>query len=113
MIQNQPHNNFFVEFFGKEKYSMELLKFILPKDYFDALDWATVRFEINTFISREGRERRSDLIFWEFQFQGPGRKTSTLMAKGSLSHRQLDNSYSHQKKNPWSLLKMSLRRKHS
>ena len=56
------HNNFFVEFFGKEKYSIELLKLILPKEVFDLFNWQSLRFEATTFITSEGLERRTDLI---------------------------------------------------
>ena len=57
-----PHNNFFAEFFGQKKYSIELLRLILPPHLFRAFDWNTLAMEATTFVSTEGRERRTDLI---------------------------------------------------
>ena len=70
--QDNVHNNFFKEFFSTKRYGVEFLRLVLRPAQFNLFNWDTLRSEMETFFTREGAEKRTDLIF-SVKFKG-GRK---------------------------------------
>ena len=61
--QDNVHNNFFKDFFSTKRYGVEFLKLVLRPSQFSLFNWDTLRSEMETFITPEGSEKRTDLIF--------------------------------------------------
>ena len=60
----QPHHDSFVrDIYSKPKYALDLLRLTLPKKLFESLDQRTLRAEAASLFGKDGREKRTDLMF--------------------------------------------------
>ena len=57
------HDLYYKDVFSNKVYGLKFLKFILTPSQFDLFNWDTLHSEMETLVSPEGRERRTDLIF--------------------------------------------------
>ena len=57
------HDLYYKDVFSNKVYGLKFLKFILTPSQFDLFSWDTLHSEMETLVSPEGRERRTDLIF--------------------------------------------------
>ena len=62
--RKSPHHDvIFKATYSNKTYALDIFKLVLTREEFSLFDWNTLNLEITTFISKEGKERRSDLIF--------------------------------------------------
>ena len=57
------HDLYYKDVFSNKIYGLKFLKFVLTPSQFDLFNWDTLHSEMETLVSPEGRERRTDLIF--------------------------------------------------
>ena len=57
-----PHDHLFKEVFSQPKYLLELLNLVFSKREINLFNWATTKTEATTFIDKESREQRMDLL---------------------------------------------------
>ena len=60
---NSLHDLFFREVYSKEKYSLDIFRLTLSRRQFALFNWTTLKSEMTSFISSDGREKRTDLAF--------------------------------------------------
>ena len=57
------HDLLFKEVYSNEKYSLDIFKLCLSKKEFSLFNWQTLKGELNTFVDKNWKEKRADLIF--------------------------------------------------
>ncbi len=62
ILHTDHHNAFFKSVITTKRYNLEFLKLILPAKLFAAFDWETLRPEACTYLNKDGKERRTDLV---------------------------------------------------
>ena len=57
------HDHLFRDIYSRTRYCLDIFRLIFTPPQFALFDWKTLKSEMNTFIDRELRERRTDLLF--------------------------------------------------
>ena len=57
-----PHDHFVKKILSKKPYCLDIFKLILSKKQMDLFDWTSLKTELSSFIDKEGREKRMDLL---------------------------------------------------
>ena len=56
------HDHFFKEIYSQTKYCVDILKLVLSKKEMNLFDWTTLKTEATTFVDKQFKEKRMDLV---------------------------------------------------
>ena len=64
MKKSKPslHDHLFKEVYSQPQYSLDILKLVFSTEEMNLFDWPSLRTEATTFIDKELKEKRMDLL---------------------------------------------------